>query len=98
MIRLMNYSYSTAVIGILFTISHWPGGMVVQRLALISMALTIVFLLVLDKILKKISVNDNSKMLRSFIILGVLLILTLLPTYKHTSNAENTKTELNVDK
>ena len=95
MTRLMNFSYSTSVIGVLFTISHWPGGFMILRLALIGMTITITLLMILDKVLKKISINDNSKMLRSVIILGVLLLLTFFPIHKYISNFGNSKTELN---
>ena len=79
--KLIHWGYSVGMIGIMFILMTWPGGTTVQLLGIISQVLALIFYLVLDKAMHKLTPMRPDKLIRALIILALLLLLYLTPQY-----------------
>lgn len=89
MVKLINLSYTSSIISFLFVILNWPGGLMMHQMSLIALLISLVFLVFLGKALKKTSVIDTTKVIRTFIVLGLLLSLFFSPGYKALKETQN---------
>jgi hypothetical protein len=93
-IRLTYYSYTVALISILFVLLSWPGGIFFYQVGLVAIGMTIILTFILDKFFKKISIVDNYNYLRTFVFLIIMLLLQLTQGYKDLKESEATKAKV----
>jgi hypothetical protein len=74
-LKLMNFSYSSAIVSILFVLLHWPGGLLIQQMAMIGILLALLSIIFLDKVFKKLTIIDSTNLIRTLVILGLLVLL-----------------------
>jgi len=79
--KLMFFSYSIALVGILFTLNLWPIGLTLFYLGLLSVATSFVFLFVLHKILKRLTKTNAADFIRTIVIFILLVVTLLSPQY-----------------
>ena len=92
-LRLVYWSYSIAVIGVLFIIQVWPVGILVFQLAKTTLILSISFIIILGPILKKLNSITTRNIIRTLVILLVVLLLYLTPSYKQLKEITRSRYE-----
>lgn len=96
--RLMYYSYSIALIGILFVILNFPGGITIHSVAVLSMSITLLCIYILGWLLKKLTVIEFTQIFRTLVILTLLLVLFLTPQFKELKKITKSKYENVINK
>jgi len=78
-LKTIGFSLSVAVIGIIYTLQKWPGASIILNLAIISLALAIVFSLAERMFIKKGSSVEKQDLIRLVVVLGIIIIIIFSP-------------------
>ena len=80
-LRLSYYSYSISIVGMTFVINAWPGGELPFEAGLIALFITLLAMIILDKVLKKVTIVHAADYIRTLVILILLGILYYLQIF-----------------
>jgi hypothetical protein len=92
-VKLTGWTHSVAIIGILFTLQHWPGGKVIVRIGLISIVIALLFALIDTTLLKKGHSYEKQDIYR-LLIAFALLVSFSFSTFDKPNSGEREKEEM----
>jgi hypothetical protein len=93
-VKLTSWSLSVATIGVLFTLQHWPGGQVVSRMGLISIAIALFFLIIERTVIKKGHSFEKQDIVRLLIAFAIVISFSFSSFNKPYSGEQEEEMEM----
>jgi len=87
-VRLLHYSYSFAILGILYVLEQWPAGTIMMQMSILALSMAIIAIIFL-KLLNKPTFIRSVDIYRTLIIATIVVGLYYMPLSKNQKQNQN---------